>query len=372
MKSKIEQAVKILKEKNIECWVILLREGKEKAIELLLEREFIGESAFIFTKNKKIAVVASYDRGRIKDMDVVPYEKGISDVLPDILKKISPEKIYMNFSKYDHTADSLTHGLFLKFQDMLQEMKFAGEIRSSEIFLEELRSVKTEEEIERITEAVKITEEIFDELPNFVSKGISEREIVEKMKEMTEKKGCELAWDEPAVTFGLETALGHRISSERKLNRNESVHIDFGVKYKGYCSDIQRVFFYGNDPPEEMVRAFDTVRTAQKESIKEIRPGRKGHEIDAVARAIITENGYPEYKHGLGHQIGREVHDGGCILGPLWERYRQNAVKELREGNVFTIEPTISGNVNLGLEDDIVVEKKAKLLSHPQKEIIVI
>jgi len=276
----------------------------------------------------------------------------------------------MNFSKYDHTADSLTYGLFLKFQDILQKMEFKGEIHSSELFLEELRSVKTKEEIERITEAVKITEEIFGELPNVVFKGISEREIVEKMKEMTENNGCTLAWSEPAVTFGLDTALGHRISSERKLKRNESIHIDFGVKYKGYCSDIQRVFFYGNTPPEKMVRAFEVIRKAQEESIEAIRPGRKGHEIDAVARAVIIGNGYPEYKHALGHQVGREVHDGGCVLGPLWKRYLHNAVKPLEKGNVFTIEPTISGDVNLGLEDDIVVEKKARLLSHPQEKII--
>lgn len=66
------------------------------------------------------------------------------------------------------------------------------------------------------------------------------------------------------------------------------------------------------------------------------------------------------------------VHDGGCILGPLWERYDPNAKKPIREGNVFTIEPTVSGKVNLGLEDDIVVQEKAELLSHLQKEIIII
>jgi hypothetical protein len=50
MKAKIEQALRILQEHHIDCWVILMREGQEKAVELLLEKEFIGESAFIFTK----------------------------------------------------------------------------------------------------------------------------------------------------------------------------------------------------------------------------------------------------------------------------------------------------------------------------------
>lgn len=370
MKSKVEQALNILEEKTIECWVIFMREGQEKAVELLLERGFIGESAFIFTKGKSIAVVATYDKDRVEDMEVLTYEKGINEVLPSVLKEISPQKIYMNFSEYDHTVDSLTHGLFLKFQKILADIGFKGEVLSSEPFLEELRSVKTSEEIKRIREAVRVTEEIFDALPDCVHEGVTEKEICEKMADMTREHGCGLAWSDIAVTFGSETALGHRISSERKLKKNESIHIDFGVTYKGYCSDLQRVFYYGGNPPEKLVKVFETIRKAQDESVQAVRPGKKGYEIDAVARKVITENGYPEYIHGLGHQIGRGVHDGGCILGPLWERYEKNARKEIRRGNVFTIEPSIYGEINMGLEDDIVVGEKAELLSHPQKEII--
>jgi len=373
MKSKGEQALEILREKSIDCWVILIREGKEKAVELLLEKGFVGESAFIFTRDRKIAVVASYDKERVEDMEVLTYTKGIREVLPSVLKEISPRKIYMNFSEHDHTIDSLTHGLFIKFQTILEEIAFAGEVLSSEVFLEELRSVKIPEEIRRIREAVRVTEEIFEELPNFVHEGVTEIEILEKMTDLTYKSGCELAWEDPAVTFGLQTELGHRISSKRKLKKNESIHIDFGVKYDGYCSDVQRVFYYGKNPPQEMVRAFETIKKAQEASMQVIEPGKKGYEIDGTARKIITENGYPEYNHGLGHQIGREVHDGGCILGPLWERYEKNSRKPVKEGNVFTVEPSIHGKVNLGLEDDIVVNiRKEKLLKYRVERILLV
>jgi Xaa-Pro aminopeptidase len=372
MKSKVEQALSILKEKDIECWIILEREQRDKAIELLLGQGFIGESAFILTRGKKIAVVASYDKARVQDMEVHTYTKGIRDVLPEILREVNPSRIYMNFSQYDHTVDSLTYGSFLKFSEILKEIHYKGEILSSEVFLEDLRSVKTREEMDRIREAVRVTEEIFDEMPTMVHEKITERELMQKMVDLTRRKGCELAWSDPAVSFGLGTELGHRMPSDRKLRRNESIHIDFGVKYEGYCSDLQRVFFFGGEPPEKMVRGFETIQRAQEESVKAITPGKKGYEIDAVARKIITESGYPEYNHGLGHQIGREVHDGGCILGPLWERYEKSAVKEIKKGNIFTIEPSITGEVNMGLEDDIVVKEKAELLSHPQKEIIVI
>jgi Xaa-Pro aminopeptidase len=374
MKEKLLQVKEILKKNDIECWIILSREGKEKTIELLLEREFIGGSAFIFAKDRRIAVVASYDRDRVEEMEIFTYTKGIREVLPRILKEISPARIHMNFSEHDHAADSLTHGLFLAFQGIMKEIDFGGEILSSEIFLDELRSVKTEEEHGRIREAVRITEEIFREMPEFIKEGMTEKEVLGKMIERARLSGCELAWSDPTVTFGIETALGHRICSDRKLKRNESIHTDFGVRYEGYCSDLQRVFFFGVRPPDAMVEAFNTIRHAQDESIQFIRSGKMGFEVDTVARRIMTEASYPEYNHGLGHQIGREVHDGGCILGPLWERYEKNARKPIREGNVFTIEPTItSEKINIGLEDDIIVrEEGAELLSHPQKEIILV
>ena len=370
MKSKLEQTHALLKTHAIQCWVILLREGSENTLDLLLDREFVGESAFIFTEKRKIAVVASYDADRVQGMEIHTYTKGIEEVLPSILEEIAPDAIYMNFSTHDHTVDSLSHGLFLKFTDILAKTSYTGKILSSESFVQELRSVKTEEEQKRIREAVRITEEIFHTLPDMIHTGITEQELLGEMKAATLRAGCTPAWEDIGITFGLETPLGHRIASRRKLKRNESIHIDFGVNYQGYCSDLQRVFYRGSTPPPAMITAFETIRKAQDAAIAAIVPGKKGFEIDAIARKIITQNGYPSYNHGLGHQIGRLFHDGGCILGPLWKRYEKNAKITLRKGNVFTIEPSISGAVNMGLEDDLVVKKQAELLSHPQKDII--
>lgn len=371
MQSKIEQVLTLLTEMDVACWVILVREGRESTVDLLLEREFIGESAFIFTPDRTVAVVASYDKDRVEGMEVITYTTGITDALSSVLEVIAPQKIYLNFSLYDHTADSLTHGLFLKFQQILNKTGFKGELLSSETFLEELRSVKTPEEIARIGEAVKITEEIFEHVPDCLREGVTEREVLETMRKAAGRNGCELAWDDPAVTFGLETELGHRISSQKKLHKNESIHIDFGVRYEGYCSDLQRVFFYGT-PPEQMVAAFTTLRKAQEEGMRTIVPGTPGYVVDAAARKVMVDAGYEEYNHGLGHQIGRKVHDGGCLLAPLWERYEENARKQVRKGNVFTVEPSVSGEVNMGLEEDVVVRERAEYLSHPQKEIITV
>src|SRR5258708_107594 len=75
------------------------------------------------------------------------------------------------------------------------------------------------------------------------------------------------------------------------------------------------------EPPAKLAHAFNAVAKTIQEAAKILRPGIAGWEVDSLAREVITSEGYPEYQHGLGHQVGRAVHDGGTGLLPRWERY---------------------------------------------------
>ena len=106
-----------------------------------------------------------------------------------------------------------------------------------------------------------------------------------------------------------------------------------------------------------------------------LKPGVLGHEMDAIARGYIVEQGYEEYPHGLGHQVGRVAHDGGAMLGPLWERYGDIPRIPVEERNVFTIEPrlTVDGHGIATVEEEVVVTADGcRFLSKPQKEIYVV
>src|SRR5215470_16954556 len=97
-------------------------------------------------------------------------------------------------------------------------------------------------------------------------------------------------------------------------------------------------------PPADVQWAFGTVVRAIEAGAAALRPGARGFEVDAAARKVVVDAGYPEFKHGLGHGLGRAVHDGRTV----------EAVIEA--GNVFTLElsvPTNSGIV--GLEEDVLV-----------------
>lgn len=104
-----------------------------------------------------------------------------------------------------------------------------------------------------------------------------------------------------------------------------------------------------------------------------LRPGVKGFEVDAAARKVV-EAGYPEFKHGLGHGLGRAVHDGGTLLGPRWPCYGRNTEAVVEAANVFTLElgvPTSAGLV--GLEEDVLVTAAGcEFLSSRQREIVLV
>ena len=155
--------------------------------------------------------------------------------------------------------------------------------------------------------------------------------------------------------------------------------MDFGIKFNGYCSDLQRTWYVlknGEDKaPTEVQKGFDVIIKSIKMAADAIRPGKKGYEIDAIARNYITENGYDEYPHGLGHQLGRVAHDGGALLAPEWERYGNLPYLELEKDQVFTIEPrlTIDGYGIATVEEEVIVtDNGCEFISIPQEEIYII
>jgi Xaa-Pro aminopeptidase len=129
-----------------------------------------------------------------------------------------------------------------------------------------------------------------------------------------------------------------------------------------------------NAPPE-VNKGFQVIIDSIQKAAKFMKPGSIAYEVDAVARNYIVENGYEEYPHALGHQVGRKAHDGGVILAPRWERYGDIPYKKIGIDEVYTLEPrlTIPSYGIATVEEEIVIrENGVEFLSEPQKEIYLI
>ncbi|MFW9787613.1 MAG: M24 family metallopeptidase, partial [Candidatus Thorarchaeota archaeon] len=291
-----------------------------------------------------------------------------------------PKKIAINYSVNDVAADGLSVGMHKLLLDYLKNTPYSNRLMSAEHHIQKLRGRKTKEEVSRIRKAIEITEEIFQRAEKFVKVGMTEIEIYEYFHKCMKDSGVTTAWDIdhcPAVDAGPYKQFGHAGPIDNKTREGHLLHFDFGVKYNGYCSDIQRMFFFGdkNDIPSEVQSAFETVRDGIQAAADWIRPGAVGYEVDNIARDFVKAAGYEEYQHALGHQLGRLAHDGGTLLGPKWERYGESPMGVVEVGNVFTLEfyVTTEHYGQVSLEEDILITRQGcEFLSKPQKELICI
>jgi len=390
IEEKVEQAVGILKENDTDCWITFVRESgivHDPMLDFLIQADVTWHSAFIITRlGKSYAIVGQMDTATIEDLgvytQVLGYVEGIKEPLTRILKEIDPGSIALNYSKGSEISDGLTHGMYLTLHEILAEIGYADRIVSAEKIASSLKARKTDYELERMTRAIAHTLDIIAKVTAFIAPGKTEKEIAAFMIREVEKRGLELAWERshcPAVFTGPETAEAHYKPTDRKVERGHVLNMDFGVKFEDYCSDIQRTFYIlekgEGAAPEDVQKGFDTIVTAIELARKAIKPGIQGVEIDKISRSHILSQGYEEFPHALGHQVGRFAHDGTALLGPSWEKYAQKPFQPLEEGMVFTIEPRLKvpGRGIVTIEEMVVITKDgAEFMGEPQKELILV
>jgi Xaa-Pro aminopeptidase len=388
-KEKIEQAISILKELNVDAWLIFARETgetPERAWELLAPGMVVWQSALIFTKSGDcIAIVGKGDDEEyVKSgwyTEVHSYVQGIGELLRETLTRLDPKEIALNYSKSNPNADGLTYGMYLTLQEILRETPYSGRFVSADPILSRLRGRKTAEELKRIRAAVDRTLILFDETTKFLEPGLTERRIADHFHRRVDEWDVTTAWawrQCPTVNTGPQSSTGHAGPGDLAIEPGHLLHIDFGLKQDGYCSDLQRMWYIARpgetNPPAPLDHAFNAVVKTIQEAARILKPGIAGWEVDQLARQVITGEGYAEYQHGLGHQVGRAVHDGGTGLLPRWERYGDTPYGIVEENQVYTIELGVETDAGyIGLEEDVLVTKDGvEWLAPPQTELMVV
>jgi Xaa-Pro aminopeptidase len=220
-------------------------------------------------------------------------------------------------------------------------------LRTAANVIETIRSVKDAGEIAAIQAAASISARALQQTLPYIRPGVTESELAGRLDFQIRQLGARNSF-ETIVAFGPNASRPHHQPGKRKLRGTDSVLIDFGARYDGYCSDITRCFVVGGMTAFYR-KVYDVVEQAQATAIKMIKPGVKITQVDAAARQVIAKSDLPVYGHGTGHGFGLEVHESPFL--------KADAKGTLKAGQVITIEPGIymPGKLGVRIEDNILV-----------------
>ena len=231
--------------------------------------------------------------------------------------------------------------------------------------LAKVRATKDAQEIAAIRKSASVAQRAFRQLiaagkSGFI--GRTEGEIAAQLDFNMRKLGASGPSFETIVAAGPHGSLPHYRPGSTRIKPDQAVLIDWGALVDGYCSDLTRVVFTGRIPPK-ISEIYQVVLRAQVEAISAVRPGRTCKSVDQAARGVIEKAGYGEqFVHGLGHGIGRQIHEAPSVSRTSEDR--------LRVGMVVTVEPGIylPGVGGVRIEDDVVVtaDGQTKLTSLPK------
>ncbi len=220
-------------------------------------------------------------------------------------------------------------------------------VKSAANIIETFRNIKDAGEIAAIKGAARIAAQALKQTLEFIKPGISENELAGMLDFQIRKLGASSSF-ETIIAFGPNASRPHHQPGRKKLKKNDTVLVDFGVRYKNYCCDLTRCFVVGR-PSAFYKRVYNAVQQAQAAALKMVKPGVEIRQVDAVAREVIAGHNLPVYGHGTGHGLGLEVHEEPIVA--------KNIKGKLQAGQVITIEPAvyIPGKLGVRIEDDILV-----------------
>ena len=391
--------VAAMRRSGVDAWLVVTREGTIDPIAFDVAADHaVGRAACLFVDKgdrlERVAIVASYDTETFEKSGlytrVVPYGKeGAGVALKGEIETLNPKLIAVDMSKDEPLADGMTAGNLQWVRDTIGA-DYSKRLVSAEAFLVSYRSRKTPAEIAKLRAVVKKTEVILAEALSsavIVPGKTTEKDVADFIRRRRKEMGLGASWEEdqdPNVMAGL--ARGHSAASGATIQPGSIVRIDAGADEDGYKSDIQRLAYVlrpgETEAPEQVQKAFDTVRDANRAAAAALKPGATGTAVDTAARKVITDAGYAEFKHATGHPIGVYTHDLGPLLAPAWpDRYGKLGAYVIERDQTFAIEPALEvelpwmmgGSVGFGLEEDYVVtEAGSEPLGTPQDKLILI
>jgi len=365
---KLEEFRKKLQEKKLDSALFLTSEPIDDVnIEYFTgfqQTRFFSFSCLLMTQKKLTLIVSplTYDQAmKEADADEIinlgNYDHSLTKVLSEKLKKVKSVGIsedifpYKLYKKFKH----------LKFKDI------------SDIILD-IRSVKEPKEVERIKKSCQIADHGIKIIEENLSSKITEKDLALILEQELIRKGAEELSFPTIVSSGKRSAYIHPYPSfsDNKIQNGLGM-VDFGVRYKGYCSDITVPFTLGKISSKQK-KIVKTVEEAHYKAIENIKVGTPTWKVHESAENLIKKNGF-KLKHSLGHGLGLELHDLPYLSPKPKTKEGLKSWKEvkLKANMIFTVEPGVyePGIGGCRLENDVLVTNK-KPISLTKSRLIIV
>lgn len=272
---------------------------------------------------------------------------------------------YENFFSFcENVGFEENYVTYATYKNYMHKYK-ANHLEETENIIEKQRFIKDNNEIELLKKACEITDKCFEHLVEYIKVGMTEKQIALEIEKFFTENGAESLAFETIVASGPNSSKPHAKTTERKIDLGDPITIDFGCKYKGYCSDMTRTVFAGF-VPGKIRGIYNLVLKNQLQTEKDMKDGAN---IRILARNVENDfklNGY-SLVHALGHGVGLDIHEA-----PIVSYKNDNTFKE---NMVVTNEPGIyiPGEFGVRIEDTTLITKSGCInLTKSDKNYIIV
>lgn len=323
----------LLKKNNLDCFII------KDTVTIRYLTGFTGDSSLLFLDGIKQILITDgrYTEQAQKEtqgVEIFLYQKGIWQAAGNFAK---------SFNRIGFDGKRFCYNDFLLLKNELLNKELVS------VDLEDIRIIKTSQELKFLQKAADIADQAFIKLLNEIHVGATEMELAAKLEYYMRELGSEKVSFETIVASGNRSALPHGAASDKIIENGDFITFDFGATYKGYHSDITRTVVAGK-ATEWQKEIYKIVQDAQNFGVKNAKIGMTGQELDAMVRKQIADKGFEKnFIHGLGHGVGLRIHELPNInkLGDV----------PLQKNMVFSVEPGIylPNRGGVRIEDTVVL-----------------
>lgn len=326
--------------------------------------QYTGSDSFLLLLENKKYFITDYRYTEQAEQECPDYEVVVANRETETHEQVIAQLIDShNLSKVGFEA---LHASYKLISSLEKEVS-SCQLVPTERVVEDLRAIKSDDEIANISKAAAIADLAFGEILESIKEGVSETELTWELENRLRDHGSQGSAFPIILISGQKTSMPHGIPSDKKIEKGDFITLDFGALYNGYRSDMTRTVILGK-PDVKQSKVYEIVREVQSIGVDRVKEGIPGRDVNQAVNDAIAKHNYLEFAgKGLGHGLGLDIHEIPFLNARCKE--------PLKAGNAITIEPGIYipfwGGVRI--EDTVVVTREGcEILTKSPKDLTIL